>query len=103
MAGDEDFLLAEKGGNEKEASLLLSLPVLVEYDPAEDRERVRGWIALALVGLLAALAIIAFAMLQFHGAPASDIKALLDVLIGPIVGLVGTVTGFYFGQKSNRP
>ena len=28
------------------------------------------------------------------------LKALLEIIFAPIVGLVGAVTGFYFGEKS---
>ena len=31
-----------------------------------------------------------------------DVKALLEVVLAPVVGLVGAVTGFYYGGKSNE-
>jgi hypothetical protein len=70
------------------------------YDPEPEREKLRGWIALILVGLLVAVVVFAFLTLWFgEAAHQSDLKALLDLIIAPIVGVVGAVTGFYFGGK----
>lgn len=100
MSDNETFNLTTKPSEKIGILAPTPLPGIKPYDPTEDQERIRGVIALALVGLLAALAVISLAMLQFGGAQVGDVKTLLDVLVGPIVGLVGTVTGFYFGQKS---
>jgi len=100
VSDNETFNLTTKPSEKIGILAPTPLPGIKPYDPTEDQERIRGVIALALVGLLAALAVISLAMLQFGGAQVGDVKTLLDVLVGPIVGLVGTVTGFYFGQKS---
>ena len=30
----------------------------------------------------------------------ADLKELLHILIPPVIGIVGAVSGFYFGEKS---
>lgn len=70
------------------------------YDPEPEREKLRGWIALMLVSLLVAVVVFAFMTLWFGDtAHQSNLKVLLDLIIAPIVGVVGAVTGFYFGGK----
>lgn len=82
-------------------------PVAVApYDPAEDRERVRGRIAQTLVWLLvsiAGLSLIVGAWLALRTENGIEaLKIVLELILTPIVGLVGAVTGFYFGEKSGR-
>jgi uncharacterized membrane protein len=62
-----------------------------------DRERMRGWIALALIGLLAAVLLAAFIGLLTATISAHDLKELLPVFLGPLIALVSAATGFYFG------
>jgi hypothetical protein len=73
------------------------------YDPAPERERKRGLIALVLVAALCGIIVLAFAFVFVMPVTATNIEALksvLEILFAPIVGLVGAVTGFYFGEKS---
>jgi len=83
------------------------------FDPAQSREQMRGWIALALVGLLIFVAIYPLAVGSYFavscggGTPCQDnsasFKFLIDVfdkLLAPLIGLVGSVIGFYFGEKA---
>jgi hypothetical protein len=32
-----------------------------------------------------------------------DLRAVLEVILAPVVGIVGAVTGFYFGSGSATP
>ena len=78
------------------------LPETLGYDPAEAREDMRGHIARVLVWAL--VLFLGFALLSswIHIVPENR-AALLDVLqliIGPMIGLVGAAVGFYFGEKS---
>jgi hypothetical protein len=83
------------------------------FDPSQSRESVRGKIALRLVWLL--IAVISMAMLIAGlatlscttGTKCSDelsglkaVKTILDIVVAPLVGLVGSVIGFYFGEKA---
>ena len=47
--------------------------------------------------------VLAFLYMFIFPAASTDIealKSLLEIIFAPIVGLVGAVTGFYFGEKS---
>lgn len=83
------------------------------YNPSHDREQKRGRVALMLLWLLSAIVGGSFLLLligllaiglgadleKFQGVVES-MASVLQVLLTPIVGLVGAVTGFYFGEKS---
>jgi hypothetical protein len=73
------------------------------YDPAPEREKKRGLIALVLVAALCGIIVLAFAFVFVMPVTTTNIEALksvLEIIFAPIVGLVGAVTGFYFGEKS---
>lgn len=84
------------------------------YDPTLDRETIRGNIALALVStLVGVIAIVVLAGLVtaigcYNPATActpatiklETIRAVIELVVPPLIGLVGAVTGFYFGEKS---
>ena len=86
------------------------------YDPTKEREGVRSWIAMSLIGLLAVIIISPFVLILLGVGcdalgPGSDVcrripdislKEIMDMLLTPMVGLVGAVTGFYFGENKNR-
>jgi hypothetical protein len=83
------------------------------YDPAPYRENIRGSIALALVWTLVVLiAIVVLTGLVTEAAcHAKDAcstetielkttRVVIEMVLTPLIGLVGAVTGFYFGEKS---
>lgn len=84
------------------------------YDPARDRENTRPsiamrlvWTLVVLVGgtfLLAAASVIMCSGSACNASSAAlePVKALVQLLLTPLVGLVGAVTGFYFGKQSSR-
>ncbi len=99
VIGDAEYDLTKKS-TEKEDAPGLSAVISKPYDPAEDREKLRGKIALALVAILAFIVFSSVVLTLFQPLNGLDaIKSLLDILLAPIVGLVGAVTGFYFGEK----
>ena len=88
-------------------------PTTIDYDPSEDREHKRGQIALWLIWLLAfiviggmLLSLGPFVCTAIAGKESAtcktlsidDVKTVIETLLTPIVGLVGAVTGFYFGK-----
>jgi hypothetical protein len=86
---------------EKEAAPGLSIVGSQPYNPAQDREKLRGKIALVLVVILGFIVVSAVVFVFIN--PVNGLgamKPVLDVLLAPIVGLVGAVTGFYFGEKA---
>lgn len=69
--------------------------------------RTREWIALWLVGLLCTIVALTFVALflidRLHTDPKDafqNLKGVLDVLVGPIVTLLSSVVGFYFGSRT---
>jgi hypothetical protein len=98
---DELDLTMQPG--EVEDSAGLSRPQEKPYDPAPEREQKRGLIALVLVSTLCGIIVLAFAFVFVMPGSSTSIemlKSLLEIIFAPIVGLVGAVTGFYFGEKS---
>lgn len=90
---------------EAEGALPEEAPVF-ELSPLERRERTRERLALILVLVLAGLVIVSvIAALLAHDDPErlGQLKDILSMILGPIVGLVGAVTGFYFGEQSRSP
>jgi len=73
---------------------------VVPFDPMKARENVRGWIALSLIGLLAATIIVSFVLLWIHPDRSKELHDLLALVFGPLVALVGAATGYYFGSQA---
>lgn len=65
------------------------------------REITRGRIAAALLVILGFMVVGSFVSLWFGWASGSELDALLTLLFGPVIGLVGAATGFYFGEQRN--
>jgi hypothetical protein len=101
MPNGNEFDLTTRAADAEVESDLSKPPVYL-YDPSEDRERKRGQIALGLIGLLAGIAAVSLLFVMFAATAerADAVKGVVELLFGPIVGLVGAVTGFYFGAKS---
>jgi multisubunit Na+/H+ antiporter MnhB subunit len=77
-------------------------PLREPYDPTRDRERIRGVVALLMIGLLIATIAGILVSLATGWLGADGIEKVSTALISPIVGLVGTVLGFYFGSQTRR-
>lgn len=71
----------------------------VPYDPEPNRDKVRGYLALSLVVLLVAVIIAGWVTLWTGVVKEPEIKDLLGVILPPVVALVGSALGFYFGGK----
>jgi len=58
-------------------------------------ERSRRLLSFWLMGILSAIVIFIGSYLMLHGA--ADAAEVVTVLLTPVIGLVGSVIGFYFG------
>jgi hypothetical protein len=72
------------------------------YDPEPERERMRGYIALGLLGMLALVLLLAFISV-WVGMNAEVLRTVLTIIFGPLVTLVSAATGFYYGSRSSAP
>jgi hypothetical protein len=69
---------------------------------AKRREDARWYIALIIVLLLAFIVIASFVSLWARGnTPVDDVVKVIGAIIGPVIGIVGAVTGFYFSESRN--
>lgn len=71
----------------------------VPYDPEPNRDKVRGYLAGGLVALLVAVVVAAWVTLWVGAVTEPEIKDILGVILSPVVALVGSALGFYFGGK----
>jgi len=71
------------------------------YNPHRDRENVRSFVAFGLLALLIIVVIASYVCLSAGWIAKDDLKDLLTIVFGPIITLLGAVTGFYYGEKSN--
>ena len=73
--------------------------------PAEEialkQEDARQWIAAGLIALLAAIVVTGLLTFAIGGDDAR-LAHTLQFTFGPIVALIGTVAGFYFGSKNQE-
>jgi hypothetical protein len=58
-------------------------------------------LGLFLVTILAVVIIGSVVTVSLNGKSETSIEALLKVILSPIIGLVGSVVGFYFGAKAS--
>lgn len=82
----------------------LTQPVATKYDADQFHDQARKKITYWLLALLSVLFVGAFVCLFIiEGNPKFEqLKALLEILLGPLVALVSAATGFYFGAKSGN-
>lgn len=72
-------------------------PTLIPIE--HQREKIRGRIAQSLIVLLFLVVIAAFAMFVLRPDEFTNLDNLLTIIFAPIIGLIGTVLGFYFGSE----
>ena len=68
------------------------------FDPKEARERVRSQIAQLLIVLLFVTVVSSF-LIFVYDTNREEVKDLLGLIFTPLVGIIGTVLGFYFGSE----
>lgn len=70
------------------------------YSVARARENVRGTIALGLIGLLSVVVLFSLLLIWVHPDRSKELHNLLVLVFGPLIALVGSATGYYFGSKA---
>jgi hypothetical protein len=80
----------------------LVVPELRPFDPEPQRERLRGWIAIGLLGMLAFVLLCSFVSLWLK-IDNESLRNVLTILVGPLVALVSAATGFYYGSRAEAP
>src|SRR3712207_1148881 len=70
------------------------------YSPERHRESARLWVAFWLLGILTLLVLATFVALWGAWATIAELDTILKIMFGPLITLVGTMAGFYFGAAS---
>ena len=76
-------------------------PTLEPFNLPKEQERVRGRIAEGLLMMLGVIVLFAFLTLWAYSATFDDLEKLMTIIFGPVITLVGTATGYYFGNKTS--
>jgi hypothetical protein len=74
------------------------------YDPAPFRDKMRAWLALALVGLLALTTLVPFCVIIRNSKPEDRAMAVHDhlgMVFTPLVALVASAVGYYFATRNS--
>lgn len=74
----------------------------VAYDPRPHHDAAQRRIAYTLVGTLAGLIGLSFVGLGLDWLTIAELESFMSLVLGSLVGLVGAVTGFYFGGKAGN-
>ena len=72
------------------------------YDPTHDREVVRARVAYLMIGLLIVIVAAMLAGLLSGYLSAETTEKVAAIILSPVVGLLGAVLGFYYGEQSRR-
>lgn len=72
----------------------------IAIKPLPPKERWQGPLAFLLIGATVAVPLLALAAVVF-GTDVKDVADITQVIFPPLVGLLGAVIGFYFGERSN--
>lgn len=73
---------------------------LLDEDIEEGREQARELIAKVLISTLVAIVVGSFGTIWFKLAPIADLKILLEIVFTPMIGVIGTILGFYYGART---
>ena len=68
-----------------------------DYELTTRQEKTRSQLALALVGLLAAVALLLITLTAAEALGPETTKDLVAGILSPLIALTGTALGFYFG------
>jgi len=93
-----------------ETTVSATLPETVIQKPEDPTDKARKHIAYWLLGILTGIVVVSFALLLWALGSGHDntennfkhINGLLNIIYGPVVTLVGSAVGFYFGAQSAK-
>lgn len=74
-----------------------------EYDPRPQEDAARRNLAYGLVALLGVVAVLSLVPLLCYPDKVERVEAILQIVLTPLVALVASATGFYFGAKGKNP
>lgn len=77
-------------------------PQTEPYNHLKQQEQVRGRIAEGLTAMLALIILLAFLTLWVFSSAFADLEKLMTIVFGPVIALVGTAIGYYFGGKTTN-
>ena len=101
--GDPSPALEEDFTGENASEDGADVPVVEkQWNKDKARESMRGVVTSLLLGVLGFIILASFAILVW-GNKFEQLKELLTLIFTPIVTLVGTSVGFYFGEQSRKP
>lgn len=75
----------------------------IEQESRKRQDDSRHKIALVIVGSLSGIVLLPFIIIWWSSRDIEALLKLVQATIGPVVGVVGAVTGFYFGSASGQP
>lgn len=75
---------------------------VISFNIRQHREVSRRRIAYGLLLLVAFIVVAAFVSLWTEWGTWSELKELSAFVLGPVVGLAGAATGFFFGEKASE-
>lgn len=70
------------------------------HDPVAFNDRMRGIVALTVLGLLGTVVAGSFVLLATNSVSIDELEGLLTIVFAPLVALAGSATGFYFGGRN---
>ncbi len=102
MASIEEKDLTDEDGALEPAQMGPEVPPLEPFNIAQAQEKVRGLVAQGLIVMLAIIILMAFITLWSYGSTFADLEKLMTIIFGPVIALVGTAIGYYFGGKTTQ-
>lgn len=72
-----------------------------DYNPEPQRERLRGIIALTLIGILAGSLVWIMTLVSIRAIDATTLNTLLTGVFTPLLAATGVATGFYFATTKS--
>lgn len=86
---------------ERDSANPRTLPGPEEYNRTKSLDEMRGIIALVLLSTTGIVIGLSFLVLATTWVTMDDLKSLLTIVFGPLITLLATALGFYYGRQSD--